>query len=72
MSPCNMAKRYCGALRRRRIRAETAQTNARLLAREIPYLSKAPHPSGGRRREPGLLCDDSRLVSCIRQGELLV
>ena len=35
--PCKMTKKYCGDLRRRRIRAKTAQKNIKGLAREIPY-----------------------------------
>ena len=35
-----MTNKYCGDLRRRRIRATTAQTNVRILARESPYVSR--------------------------------
>ena len=33
---------YCGDLRRRRIRAQIAQKNAQILAREIPYPEAPP------------------------------
>ena len=34
--PCKMTSKYCGDLCRRRIRAETAQKNYKILTREIP------------------------------------
>ena len=36
--PCEMTNTYCGDLRRRRIRARSAQKRTKVLAREIPYL----------------------------------
>ena len=35
--PCKMTNKHCGDLRRRRIRAKTAQTNVEILAHEIPF-----------------------------------
>ena len=57
------AHKYCVDLRRRRIRAKTAQTNNVILAREVPYpgqpkLCQAARPplsgeGAGEERRPG-------------------
>ena len=35
---CEATNKYCGDLRRRRIRAKTAQKHVKIPAREIPYM----------------------------------
>ena len=41
--PCKVTNTYCGHLRRRRIRAKTAQTNIKVPAGEMPYSVKHVH-----------------------------
>ena len=46
---CEMTNKYCGDLRRLRVRAETALRNIKILAREIPY-GQSPYLDSGFQR----------------------
>ena len=49
--PCKMTNKYCGDLRRRRIRAKTAPTNVKIQARETPLPQTPARGAAVRRNE---------------------